>query len=1053
MRKRQRKSRKKKQKPSHRFSPPMAPLPGIVEVRCAGCGETLEVEHGMTEFACPDCGTAQALPPELMPPRPRRALPLPRRGAPFAATPSRVACGGCGAVLSVPHGQGRFACPLCGAELAASHPAAAVTVIALHAAVPITPSRPTLPPGQVRTGLSSQSTHAEPVQKPIHSEQTHGQRPGHSFREEPFSSFRADTGPKIPVAGRLQNEPANPSSRREESRTKPLNETICRPGKKKSIFAAGPESFRARKVQEEHPNQATYASEAQGMPSKSSVDSDKSEGRFPNDTVTMHNKQKTGHVVVPSIIEHEQIKCPNQVVNEQQAGESPNNMVCVDQVQVDFASKAIGSVTKSAKDSKGNQKRKNKSLMNSSNELPHPRRSKRLVKASHDPVDTEPIQRMDASPNQNQSVAPQIERTLADPHPSCPARYQFHHRGSNELDDVDATTPAALDHGTQQDEQFPHSHMYSPETRWALPVPSSNSWHEHEIPQESFSGVDQLDRGYEEVCSVPSETQNQDMNGQLKQEACGDKNRSGQVRLKPHSENLSEHGMQKRNGFTGSSSNDAEHRGDWSFSGTHYQINLSASCSRLPATLPFPAATTLPTITSPSREILPLNCSSPTLPHQQLPSPFYLQDAPCGDVLPGSISNSSKKRRGRAPEKLMEPRKEADRPVLTPSGTDWNVHPPCPKVTNTLSLLIKQNYPGTYVSVDTSGNGQACEHVVYRWHQCPPNTRANILEEFLKRYKWSPDQEEECQKIFDRKAVRQLVNLFCYEKQRVKEELAAKKAKKSSAAYRPPGEMELEEDDGREDSREQQGDESMVVLEHDDPLKWKPFVPGWMKPKWWEMLCDHWAKDEVMKVSYQKRKNRNSGKRPCNTAGSLSMPIHQQLVGMGNGGKLVSDIDSPTKIPSGKGESVDQKACRTEDTEARGTQLGSRPVQGHVKRGRYCGTVGVSKKAQNESLSKSSQVYVSKQEQEPMFTKEQVQEMINQALQGLNEVWEKKFLSLEQKMPSMFVPDGAKESLLAVGRNKQCQLARQDTLGSVDGEKGPAAGDDGDNQDEEQHSS
>ena len=46
------------------------------------------------------------------------------------------------------------------------------------------------------------------------------------------------------------------------------------------------------------------------------------------------------------------------------------------------------------------------------------------------------------------------------------------------------------------------------------------------------------------------------------------------------------------------------------------------------------------------------------------------QDAPCGDLLPGPTSNSSKKRRGRAPEKLMEPRKEAERPMLMPSGTE-----------------------------------------------------------------------------------------------------------------------------------------------------------------------------------------------------------------------------------------------------------------------------------------------------------------------------------------------------------------------------------------------
>ncbi|PUZ48838.1 hypothetical protein GQ55_7G277800 [Panicum hallii var. hallii] len=40
-------------------------------MRCAGCGETLEVEPDLTEFACPNCGNHQALPPELMPRHPR----------------------------------------------------------------------------------------------------------------------------------------------------------------------------------------------------------------------------------------------------------------------------------------------------------------------------------------------------------------------------------------------------------------------------------------------------------------------------------------------------------------------------------------------------------------------------------------------------------------------------------------------------------------------------------------------------------------------------------------------------------------------------------------------------------------------------------------------------------------------------------------------------------------------------------------------------------------------------------------------------------------------
>ncbi|PUZ48835.1 hypothetical protein GQ55_7G277500 [Panicum hallii var. hallii] len=89
-----------------------------LEVRCAGCGETLEVDRGLTEFICPDCATPQSLPPELMPPPPprRKALPLPRGAADLRG--ARLPCGACGALLSVPVGLPRCACPLCGAELA-----------------------------------------------------------------------------------------------------------------------------------------------------------------------------------------------------------------------------------------------------------------------------------------------------------------------------------------------------------------------------------------------------------------------------------------------------------------------------------------------------------------------------------------------------------------------------------------------------------------------------------------------------------------------------------------------------------------------------------------------------------------------------------------------------------------------------------------------------------------------------------------------------------------------------------------------------------------------
>ncbi|CAN6269211.1 unnamed protein product [Urochloa humidicola] len=194
----------------------MAPPPGIVEVRCTSCSETPKVVPGLNEFACPDCGTPQALPPELMSRRPRRALPLPGRCAPLSA---------------------------------------AISVVAPPAAVPITPSRPAQP-SEVWPWLSSQLTHVGQVQKPIHSEQTLGHHRRHSFREEPFTSSRVDTGTEIPVVGRVQNEPANHLSHRQESHTEPLNETISRPSKKKSRFVAGSDSYPSRKLHEEHPNQA-----------------------------------------------------------------------------------------------------------------------------------------------------------------------------------------------------------------------------------------------------------------------------------------------------------------------------------------------------------------------------------------------------------------------------------------------------------------------------------------------------------------------------------------------------------------------------------------------------------------------------------------------------------------------------------------------------------------------------------------------------------------------------------------------------------------------------
>ena len=106
------------------------------------------------------------------------------------------------------------------------------------------------------------------------------------------------------------------------------------------MFAASPYSYPARQVHEELPNQAVYALEPQGTPSKSSVHTDKVEDRFGNGKVIVGSKQKVGNVVVPSIIEQERTKSLDQAMDEQQAGEIPNNMVHADKVQADFAKRS-----------------------------------------------------------------------------------------------------------------------------------------------------------------------------------------------------------------------------------------------------------------------------------------------------------------------------------------------------------------------------------------------------------------------------------------------------------------------------------------------------------------------------------------------------------------------------------------------------------------------------------------------------------------------------------------------------------------------------------------
>ncbi|KAJ0768766.1 putative chromatin regulator PHD family [Helianthus annuus] len=97
--------------------PPQPPRPflnsaGGCQVRCAGCRMILTVAPGLTEFVCPTCQLPQMLPPELL--RPPAQVPA------HGIDPSKIQlpCANCKAILNVPHGLSRFACPQCKMELA-----------------------------------------------------------------------------------------------------------------------------------------------------------------------------------------------------------------------------------------------------------------------------------------------------------------------------------------------------------------------------------------------------------------------------------------------------------------------------------------------------------------------------------------------------------------------------------------------------------------------------------------------------------------------------------------------------------------------------------------------------------------------------------------------------------------------------------------------------------------------------------------------------------------------------------------------------------------------
>ncbi|CAM0902693.1 unnamed protein product [Alopecurus aequalis] len=845
--------------------------PEFVEVRCAGCGETLEVERGLTEFACPDCGTQQALPPELMPPpRPRRALPIPGRG-PAAAVPvpapppqpARMPCAGCSALLSVPAGLGRFPCPVCAVELVvdggrlrhyylASPPAATVSVVAL----PPTGVTYTRQPPEARWQV-------ERYNHPIRPDQTPAQYPNQSVhREETSSSSRTDT--QIPIQSMLaQNGPLRHSVQREESHIEPHNEAAVRSATKNSRLQAGTQSVGLQKVQPESSIQVSSRPEAQAC----LVRGDHTQGQHAD--IARHEQQTNG---ISSVMEQEKIDHLGQATN-------------VEPTQAKDQCKTSGRSTERKKrntSTSGCLKRKRKGLKSSPNEGLHVRLSKRLTKQTEHPMEDEPVQKTSASPNACNSDMPDIERIIANLCPSSLHPHKMPQTSSSESDDADAAIlPAFSNPGISQPEQFPrcYSQLFPPEVR----------------------GTHQLDKSGEQV--------------------------------KPHSPD-----------------------------GLHQVMHVRQ------------------------------------------------ENAHGGHLLSGSYGKSSCKCNGRRATRLIEPRREADRPILIPNNIDnWDVSPPCPKVGSTITILMKQKYPGsTYLPAGQHSDLPPNGEVVHHWHQYPPETRAAVLNEFLQRYKWAPGQEAECLKLFERRALKHFAGLLCEEKRRVRAEFASvQKAKETVGTRKSNRHMGL----GEEDAREEPEDQKIAERREDEnPLQWKPFPPAWMYQSWWERLCEHWAKEEVLMTSLQNRKNRINGGRAHHTAGSRSIAMHRQLMVMENGGKQVSELEvfnKTHKLKGGTGEFVSERAKQiVEGFKKRMEEAGDKKIDPYLAwaqevrdrdRGRRRG-------------------------QQQKFSQDQVQQMINQALQGLNETWENKFKSLEQNVrsgPSIGVDPEHAPGSSAAGRGAQ----------------------------------
>ncbi|EAZ30112.1 hypothetical protein OsJ_14173 [Oryza sativa Japonica Group] len=338
--------------------------------------------------------------------------------------------------------------------------------------------------------------------------------------------------------------------------------------------------------------------------------------------------------------------------------------------------------------------------------------------------------------------------------------------------------------------------------------------------------------------------------------------------------------------------------------------------------------------------------------HRHYPDPEvedHFEDSTQDEPSNSLVTSTKESKGGRGPNVLMAPVPEKDRAVITPLNKDaWITNPMKKNVSSTITCLIKAHYPGTYRPLDKHGKQVPEDEavVIAHYHNFSAHTRITILKEFLLCFKFADGREEDCARLFYRKAVERFSQALSHEKSEAKRSLEKHIENMRATELQQDGDAPSHDD-----------------FDVDEPQLWKAFPPYWIEQKWWDMLCDLWSDENVKKVSAQNSKNRMEGGGVHHTCGSRSVAMHKQAMIIENAGTDVDDIDvfeRTHRHAKGKGQWCIMIVSRKEKTiKSTNNMFG-------------CSSL----KVENVEASAPS----GSMETQPLYTQQQVQDIVQQAV-------------------------------------------------------------------------